>query len=277
MGYKRFNPDTDFLSLDFDGVIADSIEECLVVGHNAYAKFTKSGAQIRSLEALDERQQKECKRLRSFVRSGEDYVFIQLAMHNGIRIADQNAYDAFVNRHSNHKAIFLDLFYQQRELFCSTEEDLWMELNPLYRGLKQFLRQYPSNERLFIITTKQIKYALKILTGNRIEFMEENCFHASGRLTKLEIIKHLMAKHKISAENFYFIDDQVDTLEKVKGAGVHCFLAEWGYTTEAQILRANNENIPALSLEEFLTYFSKRQPSSVLCLKGKNELSSNRR
>ena len=52
--YKMFNPDADFLALDFDGVIVDSIGECLVMGHNAYGKYTRSGAQIRRLEEMNE-------------------------------------------------------------------------------------------------------------------------------------------------------------------------------------------------------------------------------
>lgn len=264
-----FNPDADYLALDFDGVIADSIGECLVVGHNAYRSYLKkqilaqdaggSGAAIRRLEELDERRQNECRRLRRFVRSGEDYVYIQLAMDNRVRIEDQQAYDLFVNKYLNLKDTFYDLFYRERERFSTIEADLWVELNPLYRGIKQFLQRYPSKDRLFIITTKQIKYALKILTGNSVEIEEENCFCAGGGNTKLKIIKDLLAKKKISADNFYFIDDQADTLVKVKEAGVLCCLAQWGYTSEAQILRAANENIPAIGLDDFLTQFSKDQ------------------
>lgn len=252
-----FNPDADFLALDFDGVVADSIGECLVVGHNAYSKLRRSSARIRRLEALDERHQNECRRLRRFVRSGEDYVYIQFAMDNNVRIQDQRAYDLFVNRHSNLKDTFYDLFYKERERFFTTEADRWIELNPLYSGMKQFLQQYPSKERLFIITTKQIKYALEILTGNRVDFKKENCFCAGSGNTKRKIITELLAEKELSAESFYFIDDQVDTLVEVKGTGVHCFLAQWGYTSEAQILRAANEKIPGIGLDEFLTQFSK--------------------
>jgi phosphoglycolate phosphatase-like HAD superfamily hydrolase len=253
-----FDPDTDFIALDFDGVIADSIGECLVVGHNAYSTFTRSGAQIRRLEALDERHQNECRRLRRFVRSGEDYLYIQLAIDNNVRIHDQQTYDLFVNSHSHLKDTFYALFYGERERFSSTEKGLWVELNPLYRGMRQFLQQHPSRERLFIVTTKQITYALKILTGNSIGFKAENCFCAACGETKRNIINDLLARKNISADNFYFIDDQIDTLVDVKTSGVHCFLAQWGYTSEAQIRRAGNENIPAIGLDDFLTQFSKK-------------------
>lgn len=254
---SMFHAEHDFLGLDFDGVIADSIEECLIVGCNAYSKFTRSGEHIHRLEALDEGHQDESRRLRSFIRSAEDYVYLQLAIDKGVCIRNQSAYDAFVNRHSDLKAIFYDLFCLERELFSANEERRWMELNPLYGGIKQFLLQYPSKDKLFIITTKQIKYALKILNGNGIELKKENCFCAGGRDTKLKIVKSLLDKKKISADSFYFIDDQADNLVAVKETGVRCFLAKWGYTSEAQILRAGRENIPGIGLEDFLTRFSK--------------------
>lgn len=251
-----FNPAADFLALDFDGVIADSIGECLVMGYNAYGKYTRSGLQIRRLEELDEHHKNECRRLRSFVRSGEDYVYINLAIYSRAPIRDQQSYDAFVTRHLSLKDTFYDLFYEERELLSSTEKSLWIELNPLYNGIKQFLLEYPSKERLFIITTKQIKYALNILSGNRIYLKEENCFCASGRNTKLNIIRQLLDKNKISADQFYYIDDQVDTLVEVKESGVNCLLAEWGYTTGEQLIRAGNENIPGIQLDDFLIQFS---------------------
>jgi phosphoglycolate phosphatase-like HAD superfamily hydrolase len=253
-----FNPDSDFVALDFDGVIADSIGECLVMGYNAYSKFTRSGAQIRRLEELNERHKNECKRLRSFIRSGEDFVYIQLAIDKGFRLQDQQEFDSFINQHVNLKNTFYNLFYVEREVFSSTEEDLWIELNPLYKGVKQFLVKYPVKDRLYIITTKQIKYVLKILNGNSIYLKEQNCFCSSGRDTKPNIITHLLARNRISTEKFYYVDDQVDTLVEVKGSGVHCFLAEWGYTTKEQILRAQDENISRIGLDDFLRQFSTR-------------------
>ena len=170
------NLESDFLALDFDGVIADSIGECLVIGHNAYVEYTQAGQQICRLEELNETHKAECRRLRNFIHSGEDYVYINLAIDNRVRIGNQQAYDSFVNKHLNLKDTFYDLFYRERESFSSTNKELWIELNPLYKGIKQFLLQYQSKERLFIITTKKIKYALKILTANSIYLKEENCF-----------------------------------------------------------------------------------------------------
>lgn len=251
-----FKLESDFLALDFDGVIADSIGECLVIGHNAYGMYTQAGQRICRLEDLNETHLAECKRLRNFIRSGEDYVYINLAIDSKARIQNQQEYDSFVDKHLNLKNTFYDLFYREREFFSSTKEDIWIQLNPLYKGMKQFLLQYPSKERLFIITTKKIKYVLKILSGNSVYLKKENCFCASGRDTKLKIVQSLLDGNNISSDDFHYIDDQVDTLIEVKESGVHCLLAQWGYTTPQQILRARDENIPGIQLHDFLIQFS---------------------
>ena len=251
-----FNPHSDFLALDFDGVIADSIGECLVMGYNAYVKYTRAGGRIHQLEELRHGYQNECKRLRNFIRSGEDYVYINLAIDKQVPIQDQQTFDSFVKKYVNLKDIFYDLFYQERAFFSSTYPDTWIGLNPLYKGIKQFLAEYSVKARLYIITTKQIKYALTILTANHIHLEADNCFTAGGRDTKLKIIQHLLDIKAIQADRFYYVDDQVDTLVEVKASGVHCLLAEWGYTNREQILRAENQNIPRLQLDDFLRQFT---------------------
>ena len=253
-----FNSYSDFLALDFDGVIADSIGECLVIGYNAYGRYTRSGGQIDQLDELGQGYQNECKRLRNFIRSGEDYVYINFAIDKQAPIQDQQAFDSFVKRYVNLKDTFYDLFYQERAFFSSTYTDTWIGLNPLYKGVKQFLIEYNAKARLYIITTKQIKYALTILTANHINLQAENCFTAVGRETKLKIIQHLLDKNEIPADRFYYVDDQVETLLEIKESGVHCLLAEWGYTDREQILRAGKEDIHGIQLDDFLRQFSTR-------------------
>jgi len=74
------------LALDFDGVIVDSIQECLVVGYNAFIEYTGKGSKILDLSSLDHDDMAKCHRLRNFIRSGEDYVYIQLAISEGVDI-----------------------------------------------------------------------------------------------------------------------------------------------------------------------------------------------
>ena len=88
----QFDSHQQILALDFDGVIADSIYECLFSGYNAYAGLT-SRPQVHSLNEISAENVREAKRLRNFIRSGEDYVFIFLALSKGVQIQTQDAFE----------------------------------------------------------------------------------------------------------------------------------------------------------------------------------------
>lgn len=251
-----FNIRTDFLALDFDGVIADSINECLVVGHNAFVEHLKSGHKIKNLNELHKKEIDEFKRLRNFIRSGEDYVFIQLALHDHEKIEHQVDFDRFSEQNKHLTRKFFDLFYMERDSFSTQQSQLWVELNPLYPGIRELLSFYEPKENLFIITTKKIEFVHKILLANGIPLKATHCYHAHGQKTKLEIILDLLNKYNNSPDHFHFVDDQVDTLIKVKQAGIRCHLARWGYNNPEQLNRAKRAGIPAILLKDFLEQFS---------------------
>ncbi len=252
-----FEKQTDFLALDFDGVIADSIDECLVVSHNAFLEYHGSGQKLKNINEIEKEKIDAFRRLRNFIRSGEDYVFIQLALHNRNQLTNQNDFDGFLAKNKHLKPTFFNLFYQEREIFSSDQNHVWIQLNPLYPGIKTFLAHYQYKENLFIITTKKIEYVHKILKSHDIRLKENNCLHAHGQQTKLKIIKNLLDKYEISADHFYFIDDQIDTLINVKQAEVQCLLAQWGYNNPEQWERAKYAGVSLLTLKNFLKQFQK--------------------
>lgn len=252
-----FSVKSHFLALDFDGVIADSIRECLVNGFNAFEAFKHQRHRIVTLEDLDSDLIAKATYLRNFIRSGADYTFIFLALNEDYPINDQESFDRFSAKHATQFDDFHRLFYQERERFSKHQHVDWIRLNPLYAGISDFLKRYEPKEHLYIITTKKIPYALKILEANEIPFIESNAYHADRQNPKSNIVSALLNQHQIPPSDFHFIDDQVDTLIKMKTLGIHLYLAEWGYVNEEQRDRAGHEAIDSLSLDAFLEHFSK--------------------
>jgi len=248
-----FQADRDLLALDFDGVIADSIQECLVIGHNAYNIHLGTGDKIEDLSEMDKSKETEARRLRRFIRSGEDYVYINHALAQKVQIENQDQFDAFKNKNIALREHFENIFYDERIRFFTENEEKWIRLNPLYPGMKDFLQTYPYKENLFVVTTKRTDFVTKILRAHRIELLPENLFQATSG--KKDVLLHLMRKNQKTAQNMYFIDDQVDTLIKVADTGIHIYLAKWGYNNQQQIERAEQEGIPILTLEEFYKKF----------------------
>jgi phosphoglycolate phosphatase-like HAD superfamily hydrolase len=143
-----------------------------------------------------------------------------------------------------------------RKRLLNHDEGLWLRLNPLYKGLERFLSQYPSKERLYVITTKMITYVTKILSRKGIALEQGNLMHADPLHTKERILSALIRRLDILPRQIYFVDDQVDNLIKAAGTGATLVLAEWGYCDKAQVLLAREQGIPTLSLDSFLQRFS---------------------
>jgi hypothetical protein len=78
------------------------------------------------------------------------------------------------------------------------------------------------------------------------------CIRDRPEENKKELIFQWLTTNKVEPESFHFVDDQVDTLCKVKTLGVHCALAIWGYNNEKQILKAATAGIAPITLDEAL-------------------------
>lgn len=252
---RSFDVQTDVLMLDFDGVIANSIHECLVSGYNAYADY--SNAQwVYTIDELNPDWVHTATQMRNFIRNGEDYVYIAHALALDVPIQNQKDFDEFKEKHIDLCSSFFDLFYNARMTFAQSRPEQWIDLNPLYGGMADFLKSFKNKNNLFIITTKLLFFVRKILTFHSIEFRQENLFDTSDGRTKVNIITDIFHERHIDAFKCYFLDDQVDTVIKVSKAGVHAILADWGYNNKLQIDTAHQQDLPVITKKQFVRFFS---------------------
>lgn len=248
----------DLLALDFDGVIADSIAECMIVGYNAHAGLENTDPKVTHGDDIEAGRRDEFKRLRRFIRSGQDYVYIFLAIDKAVRIENQDDFDEFLQEYASRKNEFHDAFYRERERLFLHHRRLWTSLNPLYPGMTEFLKAFYPPDRLHIITTKPLSYVYEILKAHGIRLRHENCFQAGGDVSKAQIITDLLKKKAVAPSRFHFIDDQIDTLIKAARENIRCYLAGWGYNDQAQKSLAEGQGIDVLSLEAFYSIFGTR-------------------
>gem|GEM_PF-330603 len=250
----RFDSATDYLGLDFDGVIADSIAECLTVGFNAYRIVNRHIERIAELSQLPAAIQRQSRRLRNYIRHGEDYVYIFRIINENRAIRNQSDFDRFIEHNRSCRDEYRSAFYAERSRFLREEPERWLALNPLYPGMAGFLQNFRPAKRLYIITTKKTEYVQTILDHAGITVATENLLAADSRRSKSDIIGEILQTTKISPENFHFIDDQVDTLLKLQPLNIHLFLARWGYTNARQIAQAKAAGIQPLTLGEFFRF-----------------------
>ncbi|MBU0712043.1 HAD hydrolase-like protein [bacterium] len=252
---NKFDPHSDILALDFDGVVVDSIEECLVVGYNALAIQQGKPDRISQLDELDSDIIHEARRIRNFIRHGQDYVYIHYALQQKISIENQQDFDRFMTEHESLNSEFRKHFYTERARFFNDEPETWLALNPFYPGIQEFLEKYQPKDQLYIITTKLKENVEVIINAAKIDIASKNILSADQKMSKPLIIEQLLCDNQLNPSAFHFIDDQVDTLIQAKTTGVNLYLAGWGYNNKDQKIKSRNEQLCVLTLKVFLNKF----------------------
>ncbi len=211
------------LCLDFDGVICDSINECLVSSWISYYRYIKEDYPIQV--TVDMRSL--FSQLRPFIRSGPDYVLIQRLIDMRCEVQNQHEFDRYLEEAGKDTVRYYgEIFYRAREELLRQDRDYWMALNPLYKHMLEPLRANAENEKLIIVSTKRQDFILEILSFNGIDFSPERVYLADSK-PKIVIVEEVRrARGFIQA---VFIDDQIDHLLPNRNKSIMPALASWGY------------------------------------------------
>ncbi|MGD0726923.1 MAG: hypothetical protein ABSB63_15335 [Spirochaetia bacterium] len=236
------------LVLDFDGVICDSIDECFAVSWVAYhALFMKDTA------AATPESRRSFARLRPFIRSGEDFLIIQEVLAAGSSVKDQAQFDELSRRAGAEKrAIFRELFYQERSEMLARDRDSWLALNRVYPHMRKALGLLGHGAPVFVLSTKKPQFIVEILTANQIELPRELILFSDAE-------PKLAATERLRAEGGFpgaiLVEDQIDHLRGNENPRVRALLATWGYVQE-EWLKAPLA-APLITAEGFLALVEK--------------------
>ena len=74
------------LVLDFDGVICNSLDECMFSAYNAYLSINNRPNKINNLNEINKLTKEEFYRLRPFIKSGEEFILSFFIINKGIKI-----------------------------------------------------------------------------------------------------------------------------------------------------------------------------------------------
>lgn len=242
-------------ALDFDGVICDS---ALETGISAW----KAAIQIwddfpTALPTTD--QSEQFRQIRLVMGTGYEAILIVRLLNNGESVADIMAdYQAKTQKIIDDSGLTIEalktLFGETRDQWIRDDLDSWVEMNPLFPGIKEKLQNLSEKGLWYIITTKQERFVKQILQANQIELAEDRIFGLDRNMSKLDVLTDLVNKH--TQQQIYFVEDMLPTLYKIiKNISldrVKLFLALWGYNTEQDKLDAEKVAIELINLDRFL-------------------------
>jgi phosphoglycolate phosphatase-like HAD superfamily hydrolase len=237
------------LSLDFDGVIADSAREAFAVSMRAWRA-------LRPQSRLGERDRDAL--YRDFLapmplgNRAEDYGVALAAIDAGVALPDQAAYDAFhAAQDPEWLRRFHTRFYVEREVLSVEDPRGWRAMLGPYPALLAILRRRAGAARYAIATAKDRRSVGILLADYGVAelFEPELVLDKEAGVTKVAHHEHLARATGVPYEEMTFVDDKVNHLDAVHALGVQCVLAAWGYNgpREHEIARAHGHRVCGLA------------------------------
>lgn len=217
------------IALDFDGVICDSLEECLVTAHNAYHRLEGSDRWANSTADIKPEVADSFRRLRHYARNAPElWLIMYWAITEG-KDLDQAQYDALRSRYAAKLPTFEPIFFKSRHVLSSADLDRWLGLHRMYPEFRDGWEEVKGRFPIHIVTTKDL---ISVQYFNRhweLGIPEENLWTKERGLPKEEIVRHIAEESGQPIQYVLFVDDHPHHVREVAATGARCFWASWGF------------------------------------------------
>jgi phosphoglycolate phosphatase-like HAD superfamily hydrolase len=217
--------------LDFDGVICDSVLECLASSWAAYHQRLRDRAPMAVPIDLRERFAS----LRPFARAAEDFMLIQELLDAGKEPRSQAEFDRERAARRSRLGRYRRLMYAVRGEQLRADPGRWLALHRLYPHVLRGLPLWISKDGFHILSTKRPRFIRRILLHYGLA-MDRRRILPCLRGGKQRTIARTMRRKGI--RRALFVDDQLDHLRPESQSrdaakpAVSMALASWGYLRE---------------------------------------------
>ena len=253
----------NLLLWDFDGVIIDSIDECLITSYNAYLQYhALSDGFIYRLDDIPIDIRKEFYRNRKYVRPAGEYYLICKAASSGVKIDNYLKFEELLKENADNASKFHNYFFSAMNDFRNGFQQYWFELHRVYAGIKTKWQELNKYFDFYIVSNKDFKSISLILNYFGLPIQQEKIFSTDIKLTKKMVIEHILKDTHNAAERLFFIDDNYQHLLDVRDTGIRLFYAAWGY---GEMPDETERYIIPLELETFDQYLIKEVINGTVC------------
>ena len=246
---------TNLYALDFDGVICDSAVETGITGWKVAHQIWLDMPSLPNEQAID-----NFRLVRPVMETGFEAILIMRLLFLGESPSSLlTNFTSKINDIISRKGLSIDMLKQQfgetRDQWIDNDLDEWIEMNPLFDGIANKLRQIDPRQT-YIITTKQERFVDQIFKANKIAFPTDRIFGLDRKMSKTQILANLLKKHK--NQTILFVEDRLPTLHNVINeknlTAVNLYFANWGYNTEQDKKKASAiDAITTIDLTHFLS------------------------
>ncbi len=249
------------LALDFDGVVCNGLREYFQTSQRAYFLIWPE----ENLDLMPYAQR--FYHLRPVIETGWEMPLLIRAMVKGIKddsILQQweQISTELMIQENLEKTTLINALDGVRDQWIHKNLEEWLDLHEFYEGvIPKLQKTLESSTYLYIITTKESRFVQQLLKNQRLDFPLSQIYGKEVKQPKYQTLQDLLNFHQEMAENLWFVEDLLNTLQKVQQqeslGGMGLFLADWGYNTpQVRSSIVPESGIKLLSLSQFSQDFS---------------------
>jgi phosphoglycolate phosphatase-like HAD superfamily hydrolase len=232
---------------DFDGVVCESTDECMVTSWNAWEKWESRDSFRRTISEFSPQDCEQFRKVRPRVRGAGEYYILRRAFSENITIEDQDTYNQLEDRWHEYFTPFKAVFFEMRNRLRTEDLEQWIDLHPIYNDVIKVMKKLHAQDRLFMATLKDAESVRLILGKQGLVLPEERLLDQSQIKTKVEALNRFCEQLDCDKTNLIFIDDNITHLLEPKAAGYPVYLTTWGSTMDEYLQIAEQNQIPLLA------------------------------
>ena len=218
---KNFYNDTIYI-LDFDGVLCDSIDECMLISYNSF-----NDTNIIKISDISLNFRTYFYENRYHVRPAKEYFLLCKAYNDNISLSISKFLE-YKKLYEYEMKNFEKIFFQKRSELQKNIL-LWLSYHKIYEHASKFIKSITNS--IFILTTKD--YDSVNILANHFGFINkvEEIFSREISSDKAILFEHLFNNHKslLNSKRLVFVDDNEFHLASVNKFPIELFFARWGY------------------------------------------------
>ena len=221
------------LALDFDGVICDSLDECLVSAVNAHARLRGRTTLVRRPDELDPDLVARFRVHRHLVRGAGEY---ETLLH-WLRTRDDDPTPATfaeaVRLRAADVIAFQPVFFIVRTALRSADPAAWTALHRHYAEAAASWDELCDAREVHLVTTKDLASVRHFNDVWHLALADDHLHTCERFVSKAGGVRELAGRRGVQPKAVTFVDDHPLHLADVAATGARCLWASWGYASTA--------------------------------------------
>lgn len=234
------------IALDFDGVVADTENECYVISIPA---FRRMGEKIEDNKHV----RREFRKGRPYVKHADCYYTVLKILQDPKANFGSISLEEFSKERDKNKKKgeeFHKLFYVERAKLQKSMKK-WIKLNPPFEEPAQAVKRLTKSFPIVIVTSKDKLSTKLLLESYGLHAEDDNILPKEFSMDKRDHMKFIADKFGVSLNDIVFVEDNLEQLLRVKELGVKLVLVDWGYNTSEQRKDAKKQGVKVVSVSNF--------------------------